>query len=249
MVCRTAVLHNLRTDTKVLEFRNASGVGMTSDASLLNGSSSNAATAGGACTAISFRTGLSFISANRHTLNGMLILVEEQLKRGPCTALAEVDVWCSCSIWCIWCRRWSATPGGGRRRRRHHSLGTRTAAAAGASCHQCSTSAFKINADVYCPGARTHFQSAKPRPALQTVLRDAHDAPLTSLHFIAGEPRLMSAAADNSVKQWLFDNADGSGRLLRFRSGHAAPPSCLRYYGDGTRLLSAGLPKGRTTVV
>lgn len=53
----------------------------------------------------------------------------------------------------------------------------------------------------------------------------------------------MSAAADNSVKQWLFDNADGSGRLLRFRSGHAAPPSCLRYYGDGTRLLSAGLPK------
>ena len=76
---------------------------------------------------------------------------------------------------------------------------------------------------------------------LQTVLRDAHDASLTSLHFFAGEPRLMSAAADNSVKQWLFDNADGSGRLLRFRSGHAAPPSCLRYYGDGTRLLSAGV--------
>jgi U3 small nucleolar RNA-associated protein 21 len=82
----------------------------------------------------------------------------------------------------------------------------------------------------------------KSRLALQTVLRDAHDAPLTSLHFFAGEPRLMSAAADNSVKQWLFDNADGTGRLLRFRSGHAAPPSCLRYYGDGTRLLSAGAP-------
>jgi U3 small nucleolar RNA-associated protein 21 len=77
------------------------------------------------------------------------------------------------------------------------------------------------------------------------VLRDAHDATLTSLHFFAGEPRLMSAAADNSVKQWLFDNADGSGRLLRFRSGHAAPPSCLRYYGDGTRLLSAGLQRCR----
>lgn len=77
-------------------------------------------------------------------------------------------------------------------------------------------------------------------PALQTVLQDAHDAPLTSLHFFPGEPRLMSAAADNSLKQWLFDNDDGCGRLLRVRSGHAAPPSCLRYYGDGTRLLSAG---------
>jgi len=76
---------------------------------------------------------------------------------------------------------------------------------------------------------------------LATVLREAHDAPLTALHFFPGEPRLMSAAGDNSVKQWLFDNADGSGRLLRFRAGHAAPPACLRYYGDGTRLLSAGM--------
>ena len=50
----------------------------------------------------------------------------------------------------------------------------------------------------------------------------------------------MSSAADNSLKQWLFDSADGSGRLLRFRSGHSAPPAVLRHYGDGNRLLSAG---------
>ena len=75
---------------------------------------------------------------------------------------------------------------------------------------------------------------------LQTIIRDAHDAPLLSLHFFAGEPRLMSSAADNSVKQWLFDAPDGSGRLLRFRSGHSKPPAVVRYYGDGTRLLSAG---------
>lgn len=75
---------------------------------------------------------------------------------------------------------------------------------------------------------------------LQTIIRDAHDAPLLSLHFFAGEPRLMSSAADNSVKQWLFDAPDGSGRLLRFRSGHSKPPATVRYYGDGTRLLSAG---------
>ena len=39
----------------------------------------------------------------------------------------------------------------------------------------------------------------------------------------------------------VFDAADGTARLLRFRSGHAAPPTVVRYYGDaGTRLLSAG---------
>ena len=75
---------------------------------------------------------------------------------------------------------------------------------------------------------------------LHTIIRDAHDAPLLALHFFAGEPRLMSAAGDNTLKQWLFDAADGSARLLRFRAGHSAPPSVVRYYCDGTRLLSAG---------
>ena len=76
---------------------------------------------------------------------------------------------------------------------------------------------------------------------LSTVVRDAHDAPVTALHFFAGEPRLMSAGGDNAIKQWVFDAADGSARLLRFRSGHAAPPTVVRYYGEaGTRLLSAG---------
>jgi hypothetical protein len=70
------VLHNLRTDTKVLEFRNASGVGMTSDVSLVNDRSSSATTAGGACTAITFRTGelrtlLQHSNAGQHA-HGML---------------------------------------------------------------------------------------------------------------------------------------------------------------------------------
>jgi U3 small nucleolar RNA-associated protein 21 len=50
----------------------------------------------------------------------------------------------------------------------------------------------------------------------------------------------MSSAADNSLKQHIFDNEDGSGRLLRFRSGHAAPPHCIMFYGqEGRVLLSA----------
>jgi len=71
-------------------------------------------------------------------------------------------------------------------------------------------------------------------------LQDAHDGSLTSLYFFPGEPLLMSAAADNSLKHWLFDSADGTARLLRFRSGHSAPPSCLKFYGTGNKLLSAG---------
>lgn len=47
--------------------------------------------------------------------------------------------------------------------------------------------------------------------------------------------------ADNSLKHWIFDNADGSARLLRFRAGHSAPPVRVRGYGEeGRRLLSAG---------
>lgn len=38
---------------------------------------------------------------------------------------------------------------------------------------------------------------------LHHVVRDAHDAALLGLHFFAGEPRLMSAGADNSIKQWV----------------------------------------------
>ena len=69
------MLHNLRTDTKVLEFRNASGVGMASDVTLVNDSSaSSAATAGGACTAISFRTGLPANADTKWILNTAIFI-------------------------------------------------------------------------------------------------------------------------------------------------------------------------------
>lgn len=75
---------------------------------------------------------------------------------------------------------------------------------------------------------------------LHGLLRDAHDGPLLSLHFFPGEPLLMSSAADNSIKQWVFDGADATARLLRFRSGHSAPPTVVAHYAEGLRLLSAG---------
>lgn len=75
---------------------------------------------------------------------------------------------------------------------------------------------------------------------LQCTLRDAHDAPIVHLHFFAGEPVLLSAGDDNALKEWIFDGPDGGPRLLRFRSGHAAPPTVVRHYGDGKRILSGG---------
>ena len=60
------MLHNLRTDKTVLDFANAAGVGLASDGSLVNDRSGARAT-GGACTAISFRTG-TFASPPRPPL-------------------------------------------------------------------------------------------------------------------------------------------------------------------------------------
>ncbi|KAL8199981.1 hypothetical protein R6Q57_013549 [Mikania cordata] len=75
---------------------------------------------------------------------------------------------------------------------------------------------------------------------LQSVIRDAHGSSVISLHFFANEPVLMSSSADNSIKMWIFDTSDGDPRLLRFRSGHSAPPLCIRFYANGRHILSAG---------
>lgn len=41
---------------------------------------------------------------------------------------------------------------------------------------------------------------------------------------------------------WIFDQPDGSGRLLRSRSSHSAPPTKVRFYGSrGVDILSAGI--------
>ena len=75
---------------------------------------------------------------------------------------------------------------------------------------------------------------------LQSVISEAHDSSIISLHFFANEPVLMSSSADNSIKMWIFDTSDGDPRLLRFRSGHSAPPLCISFYANGRHVLSAG---------
>jgi U3 small nucleolar RNA-associated protein 21 len=46
------------------------------------------------------------------------------------------------------------------------------------------------------------------------------------------EPILISSSdADNSIKMWFFEKGVTQPRLLKERSGHAEPPSRLRFYG------------------
>ena len=56
---------------------------------------------------------------------------------------------------------------------------------------------------------------------LESQLRDRHQASITGLACLPWEPILVTSSSDNSVKQWIFDMSNDSGRLLRKREGHA----------------------------
>ncbi|KAF8831110.1 hypothetical protein HHX47_DHR1000096 [Lentinula edodes] len=72
------------------------------------------------------------------------------------------------------------------------------------------------------------------------MVRGAHDGAISALEWIPNQPVLITSGEDNSVKQWLFDTPSAAPRLLKFRSGHQAPPHLIRYYGeDGKQLLTA----------
>jgi len=77
---------------------------------------------------------------------------------------------------------------------------------------------------------------------LHSYLNEAHSASVTGLSCLPSEPLMVTSAADNSLKVWIFDLADGGARLLRIREGHSATPTLVRFYGsDGQNILSAGL--------
>ncbi|KAG8456316.1 hypothetical protein GDO86_002197 [Hymenochirus boettgeri] len=76
---------------------------------------------------------------------------------------------------------------------------------------------------------------------LMSQMREAHSSAIAGLTFVHDEPLLISNAADNAIRVWIFDGPGGQGRLLRFRMGHSAPPAFIRHHGpDGKQILSAG---------
>ncbi|CAM2719555.1 unnamed protein product [Rotaria socialis] len=76
---------------------------------------------------------------------------------------------------------------------------------------------------------------------LISQMRQAHkECAIASLHFIPGEPLLISNGSDNALREWIFDMPDGqSCRLYRERCGHSKSPRCVRFH-DNDIILSAG---------
>ncbi|XP_075692850.1 WD repeat-containing protein 36 [Rhinoderma darwinii] len=75
---------------------------------------------------------------------------------------------------------------------------------------------------------------------LMSQMRGAHSTAIAGLTYVHGEPLLITNGADNAIRVWIFDGPAGQGRLLRFRIGHSAPPTLIRYHGqDGKQILSA----------
>ncbi|CCJ29734.1 unnamed protein product [Pneumocystis jirovecii] len=72
------------------------------------------------------------------------------------------------------------------------------------------------------------------------VFHNAHFGSIVKIKFLNGQPLLLSSSIDNSLKEWIFDSSDNIPRLLRYRSGHSAPPSIIRFYGyDSHFILSS----------
>ena len=61
-----------------------------------------------------------------------------------------------------------------------------------------------------------------------------HPGGVSKLQYMPQEPLLISTGTmSNSILMHIFDNPDHSGRLLRQRKGHMAPPSWIRYLHPG----------------
>ncbi|KAI8967024.1 Utp21 specific WD40 associated putative domain-containing protein [Mycotypha africana] len=73
------------------------------------------------------------------------------------------------------------------------------------------------------------------------IMKNAHDGYVTNLTFLLNQPILVTAATDNSVKQWKFEKNNSVPSIYKSRSGHHAPPSKIIYHGENFKtVLSAG---------
>jgi U3 small nucleolar RNA-associated protein 21 len=76
---------------------------------------------------------------------------------------------------------------------------------------------------------------------LAHIMKNAHDGYITSLTFLSNQPVLVTGATDNAIKQWIFEKHNSVPHPFKSRSGHHAPPSKIRYHGEGLKtILSAG---------
>jgi len=74
----------------------------------------------------------------------------------------------------------------------------------------------------------------KGRRTLLCHIENAHPGGVSSLTYLPQEPLLLSSGTkSNRLIMHVFDNPDHSGRILRQRIGHSAPPRLIRYLHSG----------------
>jgi U3 small nucleolar RNA-associated protein 21 len=79
--------------------------------------------------------------------------------------------------------------------------------------------------DDYCASGRT---------ILCEMERAHYPGGVCKLQFLPQEPLLISTGRrSNALVMHIFDSPDHSGRILRQRRGHTAPPKCIRYLHPG----------------
>lgn len=76
---------------------------------------------------------------------------------------------------------------------------------------------------------------------LHSAFAPAHRAAVVTADFLEGQPTLVTCGTDNVLKMYSFDMKGSEGRLLKSREGHFKPLTCIRFDGQGKRLLSGSL--------
>ncbi|EPB75588.1 hypothetical protein ANCCEY_05322 [Ancylostoma ceylanicum] len=71
-------------------------------------------------------------------------------------------------------------------------------------------------------------------------ISNVHHAAVTELYFMPGEPVMVSASADNSLRTWVLDGGDGMPRQLVVLEGHAEGVTSVQFNGK-QEVLSSGL--------
>lgn len=76
---------------------------------------------------------------------------------------------------------------------------------------------------------------ASAQRTLLTTLEQLHPGGVSHLTYLPNEPLLLSSGSkSNSLVMTIFDSPDHSGRTLRSRVGHSAPPGLIRYLHPGS---------------
>lgn len=60
-------------------------------------------------------------------------------------------------------------------------------------------------------------------------LSDAHRGSITGIYYVNGEPLMISAGVDNTLKTWINDMGDGMPRQLVLLDGHHKPITAIKF--------------------